>query len=284
MKEWKNGDTATPIVPINFTGKPGVQVPIPDDADELFFVKLFFTDDVLESVRSETNRYAKEYLTANKETLKLSSDFKFWPEDGISSDKLLAFLALTVYMGILKKDLLRSYWTVDSIIQTPFPRSVMSRRDFFNILSFLHCCNNANYPAKGEIGYDPRKKLGMVFSKVSEKFASAWIPQHVAIDEGTIPFKGSIHFKVYNPNKPDKYGIKTWKLCDSSNSYCCQFDIYVAYQYPNPSKYGKTYDLVMRFLDPYKNLGYIAFMDNFYSSYNLLIENKTASCGTTRSQ
>ena len=40
----------------------------------------------------------------------------------------------------------------------------------------------------------------------------------------------------------------------------------------------------MRFLDPYKNLGYIAFMDNFYSSYNLLIENKTASCGTTRSQ
>ena len=150
MKEWKNGDTATPIVPINFTGKPGVQVPIPDDADELFFVKLFFTDDVLESVRSETNRYAKEYLTANKETFKLSSDFKFWPEDGISSDKLLAFLALTVYMGILKKDLLRSYWTVDSIIQTPFPRSVMSRRDFFNILSFLHCCNNANYPAKGE--------------------------------------------------------------------------------------------------------------------------------------
>lgn len=44
----------------------------------------------------------------------------------------------------------------------------------------------------------------------------------------------------------------------------------------------------MRFLDPYKNLGYIAFMDKFYSSpylfYNLLIKNKTASCRTTRPQ
>ena len=137
----------------------------------------------------------------------------------------------------------------------------VSRKKFLyqNTTTVHDCCNNANYPTKGEIGYDPRKKLGMVFSKLSEKFASTWIPrQHVAIDKGTIPFKGSIHFKVYNANKPDKYGIKTWKLCDSSNSYCCQFDIYVAYQYPNPTKYGNTYDLVMRFLDPYKNLGYIA--------------------------
>ena len=91
------------------------------------------------------------------------------------------------------------------------------------MLMFLHCCNNANYPAKGEPGYDPRKKLGIVFTTVSERFASCWIPgQQITIDERTIPFKGNVHFKVYNPNKPDKYRIKTYKFCDSSNSYCCQ--------------------------------------------------------------
>jgi hypothetical protein len=91
----------------------------------------------------------------------------------------------------------------------------------------------------------------MVFTTVTERFAACWIPrQYIAIDEGTIPFKGNVHFKVYNPNKPDKYGIKTYKLCDSSNSYCCQFDLYVGQNDIQPSKYGKTYDLVSRLLDP----------------------------------
>ena len=51
--------------------------------------------------------------------------------------------------------------------------------------------------------------------------------QHVSIDEGTVPFIRNIHFRVYNPNKPEKYGIKTFKLCDSINGYWCSFDIYV---------------------------------------------------------
>ena len=52
------------------------------------------------------------------------------------------------------------------------------------------------------------------------------------------------------------------------------------------SKYGKTYDLIMRLLDGYKKLGYIVFMDNFSTGldlfYDLLIEEKTAACGTMR--
>ena len=45
---------------------------------------------------------------------------------------------------------------------------------------------------------------------MQNQFKSIWIPRReVSIDEGTIPFKGRVSFKVYNPNKPDKYGIKT---------------------------------------------------------------------------
>ena len=28
-----------------------------------------------------------------------------------------------------------------------------------------------------------------------------------------------MHFKVYNPDKSDKYGVKSYQLCDSSNGY-----------------------------------------------------------------
>ena len=131
-------------------------------------------------------------------------------------------------MGIVKKDCMKSYWSVDSVLYTPFPRNVMSCSEFYNILSFLHCCNNTGYPSKGQAGYDPRKKLGKVLTILQEQFAYAWIPkQHFSIDEGTIPLKGQIHFKVYNPNKPDKYGMKTFNLCDSSSGYCLKFSLYV---------------------------------------------------------
>ena len=60
------------------------------------------------------------------------------------------------------------------------------------------------------------------------QFKSIWVPRReISIDEGTIPFKGRLNFKVYNPNKPDKYGIKTYKVCDSTNGYCNMFDVYV---------------------------------------------------------
>ena len=34
-----------------------------------------------------------------------------------------------------------------------------------------------------------------------------------------------MHFKDYKPNKLDKYGMKTFKLCDSSGGYCLKFDL-----------------------------------------------------------
>ena len=68
------------------------------------------------------------------------------------------FIALTFYFGIVKKDLLHHYWSVDSVMSTPFPRSIMSRQEFFNIMSFLHCCDSSDYPGRGQPGYDSQKK------------------------------------------------------------------------------------------------------------------------------
>ena len=121
-----------------------------------------------------------------------------------------AFLALTFYFSIVKKGLLKSCWSTNSVLITPFPRTVMSRVDFDNILSFLYCCNNAEYISKGQPGHNQKRKFGEILSTLKEKFSTLWTPrEHISIDEGTVPFKGNIHFRVYNPNKPDKYGIKT---------------------------------------------------------------------------
>ena len=66
---------------------------------------------------------------------------------------MLGFLAL-IYMGIVIKDAMKSYWSVDSVLSTPFPRNVMSHSEFYNVLLFLHYCSNTKYPSKGQPGYD----------------------------------------------------------------------------------------------------------------------------------
>ena len=137
-------------------------------------------------------------------------------------------------------------------------------------------------------GCNPKKKFDEILSTLKEKFSTLWTPQqHISIDEGTVPFNGNIHFRVHNTNKPDKYGIKTFKLCDSTNGYCCSFDIYVG-EIGNQtvSRYGKTYNLVMSLLENYKKQGYIVYMANFYTSpylfFNLKVLEGTGACGTAR--
>ena len=43
--------------------------------------------------------------------------------------------------------------------------------------------------------------------------------EYLTIDEGMIPYNGNINFKVFNPDKPTKWGIKEYILCDSLTAY-----------------------------------------------------------------
>lgn len=78
-----------------------------------------------------------------------------------------------------------------------------------------------------------------------------------------IAFRGQIHFKVYSPDKPDRYGIKAYELNDSQNGYCCQFSLYTGKTEEAPSRNGKTNDLVMNLMEPYLNKGFTLFVDNY---------------------
>ena len=54
---------------------------------------------------------------------------------------------------------------------------------------------------------------------------------------------------------------------------------------PNPNPKGKTYDLVMRLMQPYLNAGCCLYVDNYYTSptlFNYLYKLNTGTCGTAR--
>ena len=48
----------------------------------------------------------------------------------------------------------------------------------------------------------------------------------LTIDEQLFPYKGRCGFTQYMPNKPDKYGLKFFLLCDTVNSYICNLRMY----------------------------------------------------------
>jgi len=55
---------------------------------------------------------------------------------------------------------------------------------------------------------------------MNDKFSRFYYPgEFITIDEGMIPFAGKVQFKVYNPDKPTKWGIKEYLLCDAANTY-----------------------------------------------------------------
>ena len=78
-----------------FIATSGCNFHIPDDADEYFFFKTFLTDEDIEYVTTETNRYATKFLAENE--IPGSSSVWQWPKDGISTDNMWCFLALTLY-------------------------------------------------------------------------------------------------------------------------------------------------------------------------------------------
>lgn len=117
------------------------------------------------------------------------------------------------------------------------------------------------------------------------------------MDEGTCPFKGKITFRVYNPSKPHKFGIKLYRICESSSRYCVLFDMYNSTEgcasYTEPIDIDPfathTTKIMVRLL-PRSGLlgkGHVVYLDNYYNSPELaevLVNEDTYLCGTVRSK
>ena len=67
-----------------------------------------------------TNLYY-QFLAANVGKIKPSSRANKFT--AVSGDKMKVFIALTYYMGIVKKQNIQTYWSTDDLLNTPFVRN-----------------------------------------------------------------------------------------------------------------------------------------------------------------
>ena len=230
------------------------------------YLNLFIDDHMYDEMALETNRYANQCLQDRE--LPPKSCFRRWTPT--CRMEIKAFLGLILAMGLVSLLSIRDYWSMDAVTATPFFPATMARDRFLLLLSFFHLNNNQNFIRRGFPGHDPLYKLGIIFKTIVSRFSSVYYPsKNLSLDEGMVPWRGNLHFRVYNPDKPTKYGIKTYMLCDSENGYCSKLQIYTGKNNSPPSAFGITYDLVMFMLHGYFGRGHVIYMDSYYSSPRL---------------
>ncbi|XP_069189265.1 piggyBac transposable element-derived protein 4-like [Procambarus clarkii] len=210
---WSRSNTS-PVVD-DFTGDPGLKIPKPTSA--LAYIQLFITRALLEFFTVETNLYASQLFRMANENV---SDI--WTPVKVS--EMARFLGLFILMGIIRLPTMRMYWQTAKPWHARFFSLFMPSRRFQHINQFFHTFNTNAVPVNNR---DKLIKVRPVMDYLKERFAQVYIPKkELCLDEGTMAWRGRLSFKVYNPNKPDKYGVKLYMLAESVSGYIYDFDVY----------------------------------------------------------
>ena len=75
-----------------------------------FFYKVFLTDELVNQMVHQTNLYCGQFVQdKGEENISDFSFAKFFPAEGLTPDDMVWFIALTYYMGVVKKENIRDY-------------------------------------------------------------------------------------------------------------------------------------------------------------------------------
>ena len=149
-----------------------------------------------------------------------------WTKRSIEAERII------VYFGLLLLNTLHrhaggieQHWRSSGTMMRPSGRFglVMPRDEFKTITRYL-----CMYDIEAEQGDDRHFQLREVITMMNNRFKSSFqLGAYVAFDEATLSSRSSyLPGKVYNPNKPHKYGLKLFMLCCSVVGYCYSFEVY----------------------------------------------------------
>ncbi|GBM53197.1 PiggyBac transposable element-derived protein 4 [Araneus ventricosus] len=120
-----------------FSGNPGLNTRM-DGSSPIEFFCIFFDDDIVGYIASETNRYAEDFIEKND--LTPSSRVQKWKD--VDSSEIRVFLGIIILQGIVQKPLQKWYWSQRPLLSTPYLKQLMSEKRFSIIMKFLHFTNN----------------------------------------------------------------------------------------------------------------------------------------------
>ena len=235
----------------------------------LGFIQLFFTRALLNYLPEETNMYAMYCRDLLKRNNALN-----W--QGCSVGDIAHYLGLSMLMGIIRLPNLKLYWSNENLFKFPKFTNVMTSACYQELSRFVHAFNKLAVPA------DNKDKLILVcpvMEYLQVLCKQHYLPdQELSLDEGIMPYKRRLSIKIYSPQKPDKYGVKFYFLCEAKSGYVCSFSVYRGVS-------QTLKEIVYDLLSGLFGQGYHVYMGNYYNSVNLacdLYDDKVHCTGTLR--
>ncbi|XP_040071775.2 piggyBac transposable element-derived protein 4 [Ixodes scapularis] len=275
--QWEDDDSADKVAKIPFAGTPGVkrtvQIAVGDSPTALSMFNALIGEDFWQMLARYTNAYALEKQAS-------SPDPSWFPT---TPGEMKAYFALCILMSQVKKSSIQAYWSQRSVISTPFFASVMPRQRFWALSRYLHLCDNSL-----PVDEDKLRKLRPVLDYVLKVFGESYSPgEGLAVDESLMKFRGRLSYIQFNPSKRARFGIKFYKLCESSSGYCLNFSIYTGKSERTPATAGMLCSeaVVIDLVGDRLGNGHTIYTDNWYSSPLLFLHIKEAgsnAVGTVR--
>ena len=102
----------------DFTADRGLNVELPDNPSFSDYFHLLFPENLFDEIASQTNKYARETIASlqRRDRLPQHSRFRNWPEDGVTSGEMKAFLAVKIAMGLVNQENIQDYWSTDEVL------------------------------------------------------------------------------------------------------------------------------------------------------------------------
>eukprot|EP00102_Acyrthosiphon_pisum_P021760 XP_016658970.1 PREDICTED: piggyBac transposable element-derived protein 3-like isoform X2 [Acyrthosiphon pisum] len=218
-----------------------------------YFLK-YFPESEFENMANYTNTYAEQIGRLN------------WKPT--NSKEMKIFVGIHLYMGVLNLPRIRMYWEQKSRINTIADN--MTRNRFFELRFNFHVIDNNTIPTNNTDRFIKVRPLYDLLKKICNELP---VEKNISVDEQMVPFKGKLSAKQYMRGKPNPWGIKLFLLC-GEDGLVYNFIIYqgstTELNQDMQKKYGLGSAVVLHLTDLLGKNQHFLFMDNFFTSYNLL--------------
>ena len=144
---------------------------------------------------------------------------------------------------------------------------MMKRSRFLLISRFLHFSNDEVISSSPDRLHKIRELVDGFRVIWKFNYTAISTSPYLSVDETIIPFKGRLIIKQYMANKPHRFGIKAFSVCDSKTGYVINWKIYAGKE---NGKTTSSKDVVLNLLEDFQNKGYRVFTDIFFTSIELM--------------
>ena len=124
VSKWTNEPNVVPK--IKFTGTAGLKIQI-NNMQPIDFFKLFLTDDLINMMVTETNRYADQEINKHR-PLRRSSRLNLWKP--VDHQEMCQFLGILLNMGCVKLPTFEHYWSTNILYRFPMFSKLCQEIDF----------------------------------------------------------------------------------------------------------------------------------------------------------